>query len=45
MYEITTDDIMRVANTYFTKSNRTVATLVKKEAEPVEEIVDEEEIE
>ncbi len=45
MYEITTDDIMRVANTYFTKSNRTVATLVKKEAEPVEVIVDEEETE
>lgn len=44
MYEITTDDIMRVANTYFTKSNRTVATLIKKE-EPPEEIVDEEEAE
>ncbi len=44
MYEITTDDIMRVANTYFTKSNRTVATLIKKE-EPPEEMVDEEETE
>ena len=44
MYEITTDDIMRVAQTYFTKSNRTVATLVKKDvdAEQSEEIVDEE---
>lgn len=31
MYEITPDDIMRVAQTYFKKSNRTVATLVKKE--------------
>lgn len=31
MYEITPDDIMRVAKTYFNKSNRTVATLVKKE--------------
>ncbi len=44
MYEITTDDIMRVANTYFIKSNRTVATLIKKE-EPPEEMVDEEETE
>ena len=44
MYEITTDDIMRVANTYFTRSNRTVATLIKKE-DPPEEIVDEEETE
>ena len=44
MYEITTDDIMRVANTYFTKSNRTVATLIKKE-EPPEKRVDEEEAE
>ncbi len=32
MYRITPEDIMKVANTYFTKSNRTVATLVKKEA-------------
>ncbi len=32
MYEITPDDIMRVAQTYFKKSNRTVATLVKKES-------------
>ena len=32
MYKITPEDIMKVANTYFTKSNRTVATLVKKEA-------------
>ena len=32
MYEITPEDIMRVAKTYFTKSNRTVGTLVKKEA-------------
>ena len=32
MYNITPEDIMKVANTYFTKSNRTVATLVKKEA-------------
>lgn len=31
MYEITPDDIMRVAQTYFKKSNRTVAILVKKE--------------
>ena len=31
MYKITTEDIMRVAKTYFTKSNRTVGTLVKKE--------------
>ena len=45
MYEITTDDIMRVAQTYFTKSNRTVATLVKKEAEPAEENVNQEETE
>ena len=37
MYEITTDDIMRVAKTYFKKSNRTVATLVKKEAVTEEE--------
>ena len=32
MYKITPEDIMKVANTYFIKSNRTVATLVKKEA-------------
>ena len=32
MYKITPEDIMKVANTYFTKSNRTVATLIKKEA-------------
>ena len=32
MYKITPEDIMKVANTYLTKSNRTVATLVKKEA-------------
>ena len=38
MYEITPDDIMRVAKTYFKKSNRTVATLVKKETEPVETV-------
>ena len=31
MYTITPEDIMRVAKTYLTKSNRTVATLVKKE--------------
>lgn len=32
MYKITPEDIMKAAKTYFTKSNRTVATLVKKEA-------------
>ena len=32
MYNITPEDIIKAANTYFTKSNRTVATLVKKEA-------------
>ena len=32
MYKITPEDIMKVAKTYFTKSNRTVGTLVKKEA-------------
>ena len=32
MYKITPEDIMRVAKTYFTKRNRTVGTLVKKEA-------------
>ena len=32
MYKITPEDIMRVAKTYFTKGNRTVGTLVKKEA-------------
>ncbi len=31
MYKITPEDIMRVAKTYFTKSNRTVGTLIKKE--------------
>ena len=31
MYKITPADIMKVAKTYFTKSNRTVGTLVKKE--------------
>ncbi len=31
MYEITPDDIMRVAQTYFKKSNRNVATLIKKD--------------
>jgi predicted Zn-dependent peptidase len=36
MYEITPDDIMRVAQTYFNKGNRTVATLVKKESETSE---------
>lgn len=36
MYEITHEDIMRVAKTYFTKSNRTVATLVKKTEEEKE---------
>ncbi len=36
MYEITPDDIMRVAQTYFKKGNRTVATLVKKESVPEE---------
>ncbi len=45
MYEITTDDIMRVANTYFVKSNRTVATLVKKEIDASEDMVTEEETE
>ena len=34
MYKITPEDIMRVAKTYFTKGNRTVGTLVKKEAAP-----------
>jgi predicted Zn-dependent peptidase len=29
--EITAEDVMRVANTYFTKQNRTVAWLVKKQ--------------
>lgn len=42
MYEITPEDIMRVAQTYFKKSNRTVATLVKKESETSEDIADEE---
>ena len=32
MYKITPEDVMKVAKTYFTKSNRTVGTLVKKEA-------------
>ncbi|HEU4437459.1 MAG TPA: pitrilysin family protein [candidate division Zixibacteria bacterium] len=31
MKKVTPDDIMRVAQKYFTKSNRTVVTLVKKE--------------
>lgn len=31
MYEITPEHIMNTAKTYFTKSNRTVATIVKKE--------------
>ncbi len=31
MHKIKPEDIMRVAQTYFTKSNRTVATLVKKQ--------------
>ena len=30
IYKITPEDIMRVAKTYFTKSNRTVGTLIKK---------------
>ncbi len=30
MYQITPEDIMKTAKTYFTKSNRTVATLIKK---------------
>ena len=42
MYEITPDDIMRVANTYFNKSNRTVATLVKKEKVMVADTIMEE---
>ena len=42
MYEITPDDIMRVAQTYFKKSNRTVATLVKKEAAPEKEDINNE---
>lgn len=29
--QVTADDVMRVANKYLTKSNRTVAVLVKKE--------------
>ncbi len=33
MYKITPEDVMKVAKTYFTKSNRTVGTLVKKQAE------------
>ncbi len=32
MYKITPEDVMKVAKTYFTKSNRTVGTLVKKQA-------------
>lgn len=43
MYEITPEDIMRVAKTYFNKSNRTVATLVKKDLESSEDRVEEEE--
>ena len=42
MYEITPDDIMRVAQTYFKKSNRTVATLVKKEPITSESTAEEE---
>ncbi len=42
MYEITPENIMRVAKTYFNKSNRTVATLVKKQTETTEENVNEE---
>ena len=42
MYEITPDDIMRVAKTYFNKSNRTVATLVKKEEVDLEKTLTEE---
>ncbi len=45
MYEIKPEDIMRVAKTYFKKSNRTVATLVKKDVETSEDMVDEEESE
>lgn len=45
MYEIKPEDIMRVANTYFKKSNRTVATLVKKDVETSQDMVDEEESE
>ncbi len=37
MYEITPDDIMRVAKKYFKKSNRTVATLIKKETDTEEQ--------
>ncbi|MCH8294035.1 insulinase family protein [Candidatus Poribacteria bacterium] len=37
VHKITPEDIMRVAKTYFTKSNRTVATLVKKQAKSNEE--------
>jgi predicted Zn-dependent peptidase len=32
IYKVTPEDIMRVAKTYFIKSNRTVGTLIKKEA-------------
>lgn len=42
MYEITPDDIMRVAQTYFKKSNRTVATLVKKDPIAPESLDEEE---
>ena len=42
MYEITPDDIMRVAQTYFKKSNRTVATLIKKEPIASESTAEEE---
>ncbi len=45
MYEITPEDIMRAANTYFKKSNRTVATLVKKETDNVEQSDSEEDFE
>lgn len=33
MYQITPEDIMKAAQTYFTRSNRTVATLIKKAPE------------
>ncbi len=45
MYEITPDDIMRVAKKYFKKSNRTVATLVKKETDTEEQSDSEEDFE
>ena len=45
MYEITPDDIMQVAKKYFKKSNRTVATLVKKETNTEEQSDSEEDFE